>query len=292
MFLKKSKTKYTKEFCRKANEAKRLIDEIDTVVIGAGAGLSTSAGFVYDGENFRKYFSDFEDEYGFSDMYSGAFYPFKSDEEYWAYWSRFVYVNRYCDAPSTLYSDLLNLVKDKEYFVLTTNVDHCFQKAGFDKNRLFYTQGDYGLFQCSVPCCQKTYDNKAIILDMIEHQINFRIPSELVPYCPECGSKMTMNLRSDNHFVEDLGWNQSSERYLNFIEKHRDSKILFLELGVGFNTPSIIKYSFWNMTYNNKNAKFISVNFNNEAVPEEIEGQALCIKGDIKEVVDYIKFNV
>ena len=156
-----------------------VLAEADTIVIGAGAGLSTSAGFVYDGERFEKYFSDFKTKYGFRDMYSGGFWPYDTLEEHWAYWSRYIWINRYMDAPEPVYDELLDLVKDKDYFVLTTNVDHCFQKAGFDRERLFYTQGDYGLFQCSEPCCQKTWDNKEVIRQMVERQKDMRVPSEL-----------------------------------------------------------------------------------------------------------------
>ena len=189
-------------------EIERLREELkaaDTVVIGAGAGLSTSAGFVYTGERFRKYFSDFEEKYGFHDMYTGGFYPYRTPEEHWAYWSRYIYINRYMDAPKPVYEGLLELVKNKDYFVITTNVDHCFQKAGFDKRRLFYTQGDYGLFQCSEPCCQETFENEGIVREMTERQSDMEIPGELVPVCPHCGKPLTMNLRSDGRFVEDEG---------------------------------------------------------------------------------------
>ena len=206
-------------------------------MIGAGAGLSTSAGFVYTGERFEKYFSDFAAKYGIKDMYSGGFYPFATPEEHWAYWSRYIYINRYMDAPKPVYDDLLKLVQDKDYFVITTNVDHCFQKAGFDKKRLFYTQGDYGLFQCSEPCCQETFDNEAAICEMVKRQENMKIPTELLPVCPHCGKPLTMNLRSDDTFVEDEGWHRAAERYENFLRTRAGGKILFLELGVGYNTP-------------------------------------------------------
>lgn len=218
------------------------IEAADAVVIGAGARLSTSAGFVYTGERFRGYFSDFEEKYGFHDMYSGGFYPYKTPEEHWAYWSRYIFYNRYVDPPKSVYADLLRIIKDKDYFVVTTNVDHCFQKAGFDKKRLFYTQGDYGLFQCSEPCCQETFENKDMIQKMITEQKDMRVPAGLLPVCPHCGKPLTMNLRSDDSFVEDEGWHRAAERYEIFLRTRQNQEILFLELGVGYNTPGIIKY--------------------------------------------------
>ena len=264
---------------------KNALDEADAVVIGAGAGLSASAGFVYDGERFEKYFSDFIRKYGFKDMYSGGFYPYDTLEEHWAYWSRYVWINRYEDAPKNVYEELLALVKNKDYFVLTTNVDHCFQKAGFDKKQLFYTQGDYGLFQCPEPCCQQTWDNEAVIREMTERQTDMRIPSELVPRCPNCGKPMTMNLRADDTFVQDEGWYEASERYTGFIRSHQGMKVLYLELGVGYNTPGIIKYPFWQMTYRNPKAVYACVNYGDAAAPGEIADRSVCIDGDIGAVL-------
>ena len=259
---------------------KKALDEADAVVIGAGAGLSTSAGFVYNGERFEKHFSDFAEKYGFNDMYSGGFYPYQTPEEFWAYWSRYIFVNRYTDAPKPVYNELFELVKNKDYFVITTNVDHCFQKAGFDKKRLFYTQGDYGLFQCSVPCHDKTYENEETVRRMVEEQKDMRIPTELIPKCPVCGKPMTMNLRSDDKFVEDEGWHEAAERYENFL-RTRKGKVLFLELGVGYNTPVIIKYPFWNMTAKNSDATYTCINYGEAVCPEDIKDRAICIDGDI-----------
>ena len=255
------------------------------MVIGAGAGLSTAAGFTYNGERFKKYFSDFAEKYGIKDMYSGGFYPFPTQEEFWAYWSRYIYINRYMDAPKPVYDDLLKLVADKDYFVITTNVDHCFQKAGFDKKRLFYTQGDYGLFQCSEPCCQETFDNEAVIRQMIGQQKDMKVPTELLPVCPHCGKPLTMNLRSDDTFVEDEGWHKAAERYENFLRTRAGGKILFLELGVGYNTPVIIKYPFWQMTAKNPNATYVCINQGQAACPQEIERQSVCIHADIGQVL-------
>ncbi|MDD5833677.1 MAG: Sir2 silent information regulator family NAD-dependent deacetylase [Treponema berlinense] len=279
-----------------------ILDSAECVVVGAGAGLSASAGFSYSGGRFRKYFSDFEAKYHFHDMYSGGFADFPSLEENCAYWSRFIYINRYLDAPLPVYEKLLELVRAKDYFVITTNVDHCFQKAGFDKKRLFYTQGDYGLFQCCVPCHKKTYDNEEIVKKMLisqgfgfkdsenrkdgeiifqENPLKMEIPSELVPHCPVCGKPMSMNLRCDGTFVEDDGWHEAARRYQDFLEKHKNARTLFLELGVGGNTPGIIKYPFWNLTYKNKNAFYASLNMEKEEIPIEIKARSVLIKGDI-----------
>lgn len=267
---------------------KTALDEADAVVIGAGAGLSTSAGFTYDGERFQKYFADFETKYGFHDMYSGGFYPYATPEEHWAYWSRYIRINRYTDAPKPVYKELFRLVKDRDYFVITTNVDHCFQKAGFDKKRLFYTQGDYGLFQCSEPCCQETWDNEAVIRQMVAEQKDMKIPSALIPICPHCGKPLTMNLRSDDRFVEDEGWHAAAERYANFLRTREGQKILFLELGVGYNTPVIIKYPFWQMTAKNPRATYACINRGEVFCPDEIADRAICVDGDIGEAIEKV----
>ena len=287
-----SKMLITKPINTYSEEIKRLkteIEKADAILIGAGAGLSTAAGFIYDGENFRKHFGDFEDKYGFHDMYSGGFYPYKTLEEFWAYWSRYIYINRYSNKENGTYKTLHEIIKDKDYFVLTTNVDHQFQKADFDKKRLFYTQGDYGLFQCSEPCHQSTYDNEEAIKKMYELQKGMRIPSELIPKCPKCGEPMTMNLRSDDKFVQDEGWYKAAERYDDFVRRHENLHILYLELGVGYNTPVIIKYPFWQMTAKNPKAVYACVNFGESSVPRDIENQSICINGDIKEVLEEIE---
>jgi len=278
--------KSTKDYSNEIKKLRKAIENADAILIGAGAGLSTSAGFTYDGNRFDSFFSDFSQKYGFKDMYSGGFFPYPTEEERWAYWSRYVYVNRYMDAPTPVYKRLLGLVKDKDYFALTTNVDHCFQKAGFDKKRLFYTQGDYGLFQCSVPCCKETFDNEETIRKMMETQKEMRIPSELVPKCPHCGKLMTMNLRADDKFVEDSGWHKAAERYDLFVQRHRMMRILFLELGVGYNTPVIIKYPFWQMTAQNSKATYACINSGEAFCPEEIKTQSICINADIGDVLN------
>ena len=286
MFLQRKILTSTKDYSFEINRLKNEIKTADAIVIGAGAGLSTAAGFTYNGERFEKYFSDFIEKYNFRDMYSGGFYPFASLEEHWAYWSRYIYINRYMNVDNGVYKRLFELVKDKDYFVLTTNVDHQFQKAGFDKHRLFYTQGDYGLFQCSEPCCQETYDNEECVKDMLEFQENMRIPTELIPRCPKCGKLMTMNLRSDNTFVQDDGWYRAAERYEEFLRRHENLHILFLELGVGYNTPAIIKYPFWQMTVKNPKAVYACLNFGEAFCPEQIKSQAICINTDIKALIE------
>ena len=285
MFSKIWTKRSTKGCSAPLERLQAALRDCDAVVIGAGAGLSTSAGFVYTGERFEKYFSDFAAKYGIKDMYSGGFYPFATPEEHWAYWSRYIYINRYVDAPKPVYDDLLKLVADKDYFVISTNVDHCFQKAGFDKRRLFYTQGDYGLFQCSEPCCQETFDNEAVIREMVKRQKDMKVPTELLPTCPHCGKPLTMNLRSDDTFVEDEGWNKAAERYENFLRTRAGGKILFLELGVGYNTPIIIKYPFWQMTAKNPNATYVCINQGQAVYPQEIERQSVCINADIGQVL-------
>lgn len=266
-------------------KVKKLMERADAVVIGAGAGLSTSAGFTYSGKRFEENFSDFIEKYGFRDMYSAGFYPFETLEEYWAYWSRYIFINRYQDAPKEVYHDLYRLVQNKDYFVLTTNVDHCFQKAGFDKQRLFYTQGDYGLWQCGEPCHNKTYDNESTVKKMVAEQKDMRIPSELIPRCPVCGAPMSMNLRADHTFVEDNGWHRAAIRYQDFIRRHKEARVVYLELGVGGNTPGIIKYPFWQMTAENPNASYICINYGEAACPKKIAGRSVCIDGDIGEVL-------
>lgn len=289
MFFSRQSSAPAEDLSSKINRLKTEIDSADAVVIGAGAGLSTSAGFTYDGERFKKYFSDFEEKYGFHDMYSGGFYPYRTPEEYWAYWSRYIWINRYMDPPEPVYDDLLSIVKDKDYFVITTNVDHCFQKAGFDKERLFYTQGDYGLFQCSLPCHQQTYDNRSVIRQMIENQSNMRTPTELVPHCPQCGRPMTMNLRSDDKFVEDEGWHKAAQRYENFLRTRIGQRTLFLELGVGFNTPGIVKFSFWQMAAKNPAVTYACINLGETRIPKEIAEKSICINRDIGDVLTCIK---
>lgn len=307
----------------KIERLKNELENADAVVVGAGAGLSTSAGFIYTGKRFEKYFGDYAKKYHFRDMYSGGFYPYKTLEENWAFWSRYIYINRYVKPPKQVYDKLFELLDGrkkgdlssqpkKDYFVLTTNVDHQFQKAGFVKRRMFYTQGDYGLWQCSRPCHKRTYDNKDKVIKMVLSQgfsigddgelkapetengetdfskLSMSVPSGLVPYCPVCGEPMSMNLRADNTFVEDEGWHAASESYSEFLDSYEGQHILFLELGVGGNTPVIIKYPFWQMTEENPNAVYACINYGEAFCPKEIEDRSICLDGDIGEILEKI----
>ena len=280
----------------------RALEGADAVVVGAGSGLSASAGLTYSGERFARYFGDFQEKYDIPDMYSGGFYPFVSPEEQWAWWSRQIFINRYQRAPRPVYDQLLALVGDRDYFVLTTNVDHQFQLAGFDKKRLFYTQGDYGLWQCSKPCRQQTYDNGDVVRQMVEAQgfcvtehglelpegvvPKMAVPTELVPRCPKCGAPIAMNLRCDDTFVQDGGWYAAASRYEDFLRRHQGLRVLYLELGVGANTPAIIKYPFWALTADDPNAVYACVNQGEAFAPDQIQTQSICLDGDIGGVID------
>ena len=305
MYLKNVITKSTRTYLEDIKLLKEKIKDVDAIIIGAGAGLSTSAGFIYNGDMFKKYMFDFIKEYRITDFYSGGFYPFPTKEIMWAFWSRNIYVNRYLDAPKDTYKKLLNIVKDKDYFVITTNVDHQFQKAGFDKKRLFYTQGDYGLFQSVNKTNKKTYDNETIVYKMLEAQgfeknekgiydipisgnISMSIPTELIPICPDDGSNMTMNLRADDNFVEDEGWVEASIRYSDFVNERNNQKLLLLELGVGMNTPVIIKYPFWKIVIENDKATYACINYNEAFCPDEILDRSIIINEDIDKVLDDI----
>lgn len=286
---------------------KKALENADAVIIGAGSGLSTSAGYTYTGERLNKWFGDFVEKYRIPDMYSGGFMVMQLPPEImWAYWARYIYINRYIDPPKTVYSDLLDLVKDKDYFVITTNVDHCFQKAGFDKKRLFYTQGDYGLFQTVDGRNGKTYDNEEWVMKAMEAQgfvknengifeapeagtVLMQIPTDLIPKCPDDGSDMTTNLRADEYFVEDEGWQRAAEQYDLYLKGHQKQNVLFMELGVGGNTPGIIKYSFWKMTNEWKNATYACLNLNEAFAPDQIRDKSICINGDIGETLKQLK---
>ena len=285
MFFSRLTRQSTQNFSAQVDKLRAALAMADAVVVGAGAGLSTAAGYTYSGPRFSRLFGDFTARYGFSDMYSGGFYPYDTLEEHWAFWSRYIMCNRYDPIPGRVYQQLLDLLRNRDYFVLTTNVDHCFQRAGFDKQRLFYTQGDYGLFQCSRPCCQETWDNEDVIRAMVDQQSDLRIPSELVPHCPHCGAPATMNLRSDGTFVEDEGWHKAAARYSEFLRRHEGMRTLYLEIGVGGNTPGIIKYPFWQMTAANPRATYACVNLGEACAPRELEHQSILIDASADEVI-------
>lgn len=266
-------------------QLRRVIEDADAVVIGAGSGLSAAAGHLYAGERFTSNFPDFIERYGLKDMYSSGFYPFETLEEKWAYWSRHIALNRYGELLNDVYPNLLKLVEGKDYFVVTSNVDHLFQKAGFEKNRLYYMQGDYGLWQCSVPCQQVTFDNAETVKQMVAQQVNCRIPSELVPYCPNCGAPMTMNLRIDNTFVQDAGWFAAEKRYKHFLAAHSSGRVVYLELGVGGMTPGIIKYPFWQQVYRNELATYACLNLGEAVAPKEIASRSILVDGDIAQTL-------
>ena len=289
MFSKTWTSKSTGDYWQKIERLKAEIQGAEAILIGAGAGLSTSAGLTYSGERFLKYFSDFHEKYGITDIYSGGFYPFSSLEEYWAWWSRHIYYNRYDLTPGKPYTDLLALVRGRNYFVLTTNVDHQFQLAGFDKARLFYTQGDYGLWQCSKPCHQATYDNEVAVRRMIAEQADMRVPAELIPRCPKCGRPMTMNLRSDDTFVQDEGWYAAARRYEDFLQRYRNGRILLLELGVGGNTPGIIKVPFLRMTAENPKATYACLNLGEAFTMSGLEEQSILFDADIGKVLSDLR---
>lgn len=268
---------------------KQAFDQAEAVVVGAGSGLSTAAGMTYGGERFGSLFADFKDKYGFRDMYSGGFGPFEGLEEQWAFWSRSILCNRYTKAPGTAYDNLRTALDGKDYFVITTNVDHQFQLAGFDKDRLFYTQGDYGLWQCSVPCHDATYDNEDVVRRMVAQQKDMKVPSQLVPYCPRCGKPMAMNLRVDDTFVEDADWHAAQERYSRFVHLHEQERVLYLELGVGYNTPVIIKYPFWQLTDRNPRAVYVCVNQGDCLAPSRIADRSILVDGDLAQVISELR---
>ena len=288
MYFSRLTRQSTAAFSKQIDKLRAALDASDAVVIGAGAGLSTAAGYTYSGKRFEKFFVDFAARYGFTDMYSGGFYPYDSLEEYWAFWSRYIMCNRYDPVPTPLYEQLLSIVHDRDYFVLTTNVDHCFQRAGFDKQRLFYTQGDYGLFQCSKPCCQETWDNEELVRHMVTAQQDLRIPTALVPHCPHCGAPLTMSLRADDTFVQDKGWYAAADRYQDFLRRHSNMRVLFLELGVGGNTPVIIKYPFWQMTTKNERATYACVNLGEAVAPAEIANRSILIDAGAERVIEVL----
>ncbi len=273
---------------RQIKRAAAFIGEAETILIGAGAGASASAGLTYGGSRFQEHFGEFIEKYGskyMTDMYAAGFYPFPTQEAKWGYWSKHSMLNRFLPTALPLYQQLYELVKEKDYFVLTTNVDHQFHKAGFSPERIFAVQGDYGNIQCEKGCHPKIYEAEDLFYRMDQARHDCEIPSHLVPKCPVCGGNMTMHLRCDQYFVEDEHWHEAAGRYRDFLNKLGKKRSVLLELGVGFNTPGIIKYPFWQMTAENPKAAYVCVNYREAFCPKEIEGQSVCIDGDIGEVL-------
>lgn len=268
-------------YLEQIKRAAEVIKDADYVLIGAGAGFSAAAGLEYSGKRFTENFKEFIDKYGMTDMYSSGFYPFPTQEAKWGYWSKHSMVNRINPPALPLYLKLLDIVKSKDYFVLTTNVDHQFYKAGFDDKRIFATQGDYGKIQCKAACHDKTYDAVELFEDMDKVRHDCLIPSSMVPKCPVCGGDMNMNLRSDGYFVEDESWNDATERYGEFLEKIKNGKTVLLELGVGFNTPIIIRYPFDRMTRDNESSTLIRINNGQAVVPASISNRCIGIDSDL-----------
>lgn len=274
------------------DRAAKNIRNTDCVIIGAGAGASTAAGIQYGGKRFTDNFAEFIKKYGehyMTDMYAAGFYPYPSEEAKWGYWSKHALMNRFDPPALPLYTELYDIVKNKEYFVLTTNVDHQFYKAGFDEKRIFATQGDYGKIQCQKACHPKTYDAKDLFRKMDKARRDCLIPSELVPKCPVCGGNMAMNLRCDNYFVEDEAWHEAADRYAGFLEQNKDKKVVLLELGVGFNTPIIIRFPFEKMVRENSSYSLIRMNMDEAVVPESFGKRAIGIGGDMAKAITDIR---
>lgn len=273
------------EISAKIIQIKELVKSADCILVGAGAGLSTAAGIEYFGKRFEDNFADFIKKYHFTDMYTSGFYDFQTEEEKWAYWAKHIYINDIGMKGTKLYKEILKLIGNKDYFVITTNVDDQFYKTGFDKNKIFSVQGSYRFIQCSKACHNKIYDATDMVKEMIEKTADCRIPTELVPKCPVCGEKMETNLRKDSFFVQDENWYKQSEKYSKFLEKAKDKKTLLLELGVGFNTPSIIRFPFEKMVYQNKNWNLVRINKENTNAFLDINDRMIAIEDDIEKLI-------
>jgi len=269
---------------------KKWMHDADAIIIGAGAGLSDAAGIHYSGEKFEHDFKDFIKKYDMKDLYTSSFYPFETEEEKWAYWAKHIYFSYYERKHTDLYKKLFNLVKDKDYFVITTNTDGQFINNGFAKERIFEVQGSYSKLQCSTPCHNKLYDNEKLVKEMLDSiDENLKIPASLVPKCPVCGRVMSVNLRCDDTFVEDDNWRLSQNRYDDFLKNISDKNVLLLEFGVGFNTPGIIRFPFEQMVFLHDNFKLIRFNDKYAMVPKEIEDNSISVTDNINEVIDLIE---
>lgn len=270
---------------KRIEKAKKAIAEAEYILIGAGAGLSAAAGITYSGKRFTDNFGPFIKKYGFTDLYSSSFYPFETEEEKWAYWAKHIMLNRFEIGATKLYEDLGDLFHNKKYFVLSTNVESQFKKAGFPSDKVFQIQGDYGYLQCEKACHDKLYDNEALLKEMIEKISDCKIPSNLVPRCPVCGGNMDINLRKNGYFVQDERWYELDNRYKEFLQETMEKKIVYIEFGVGFNTPGIIRYPFERMTYNNEMATLIRLNRDHPEGFEETQEKTVTFREDVQQVV-------
>lgn len=277
------------EYNKRISEVKNLISKADYVLIGAGSGLSTAAGLEYFGESFEKNFKEFIEKYNFPDLYSASFYDFNTQEEKWAFFAKMIYLNRFNKEPLKLYQEIYSLIKEKDYFVITTNVDGQFEKAGFEKERVFETQGDYAYLQCERACHNKLYYNYDLVNEWLKSTSDCKIPSNLVPKCPVCHGNMEMNLRKDANFVRDENWYKQDKRYGEFLDKSQDKNLLLLEIGVGFNTPGIIRFPFEQMVYNNINTHLVRINKDYAFASKEIENKTILFDEDTNKIVEDLK---
>lgn len=277
-------------FSDRINKLRLLLESAECILIGGGSGLSSAAGLTYSGQRFTENFGDFIKKYDLTDMYSAGFYPFRTQEEKWAYWSRHILLNRWLPPALPLYQRLFELVKDKDYFVITTNVDAQFYKAGFAPERIFAVQGDYGKLQCAKGCHDGLYDNESLVRQMAAEQKDCRIPSSLVPECPVCGGDMEVNIRKDAYFVQDKTWYAAEGRYEDFCGKACGKRTVLLELGVGYNTPTIIRFPFERMVYENKGVFLVRMNTQYpDAIPENA-AKTLSFAEDINEAIDALSY--
>ena len=267
------------------DRAREALSRAGFIVIGGGAGLSEAAGLHYSGSRFEENFADFKGRYGMTDMYTAGFYPFGTQEEKWAYWSRHILLNRWAPPALPLYKALYALVRDKNYFVLTTNVDGQFEKAGFDPARIFAVQGDYGQIQCAKGCHDKLYGDETLVREMAAEQKDCRIPSRLVPKCPVCGGEMEVHVRKDGNFVQDKAWYEAADRYDKFIAGAAGKRTVFLEAGVGYNTPAIIRFPFERMVCRNDRASLIRINRDYPEPIDENRERTISFSEEMKQVI-------